>query len=1018
LTQLKQDFYENNGSFFYDLFHNNKDIMLLINPSSLDIIEANKAACHFYGYTHEELIKMKINQINILSSEQINNELRLAKEQNRNRFYFKHRLANGEIRHVEVTSNPVSIGSMVFLHSVVHDITADLFYTDLDPKTKMRMDALVAEKTYALEQENRFIESLFESIPGLLYVYDEQEKIVLWNKLHEKMTGYSADEMAKMTLHDWFDEGDYQRIQETIKQVFSQGFGEIEAHLLLKNGDKMLAKVNGVPLKMNGHTYLTGVGLDITKQKQDENDLKKSKELFEIFFEQSLSGFFYMMLDEPIIWDDSTDKEAVLDYVFEHQRMAKFNQALLNQYGVQAAEYINLTPNQLFKHDLSQGRDAWRKMFDNGHIHMVTEERHNDGRVIWIEGDYICIYDEQKRIIGHFGNQQDITDRIVSEKKLEHSYELMRYIIEHNNGGIAVHDKNLNYIFVSQQYLKQYGLENRNIIGMNHYNVFPDLPLKWRIVHDKALKGIVSSADDDPYFHDDGSVDWTRWECRPWHLSDGSIGGIIVYTEVINDRKNLELALIREKELLETTLISVGDGVISCDESGIILLMNSAAELLTGWKRSDAIGKIVDEVFNVSQPCENQSFKTMFDKVLFTDQLYEFSECAHLTSSQGTTIPIEGNISPIIGKNADRLGVVLVFRDVTLIKQRQAEIEYASYHDPLTGIYNYRYYEKQIKLLKTEENLPISIIMGDINGLKLINDSLGHAVGDELLIRAAQVIKSTCRPSDVVVRIGGDEFVILLPKTETHEVEKIVKDIKEAIKQETIESISLSISLGYETITSVDEDAQLTLTRAENHMYRHKISENLSPRSKTIDIIMNSLFEKNPREMAHSQRVSDLSVALATALGWSEDKINELRTSALMHDIGKIGIAESILNKPGKLNDEEWKTIMSHPEIGFRILNTCNEFSEIARYVLEHHEKWNGSGYPRGLKGEAISIQGRILAIADAFDAITSVRTYRATRTTNEAIEELRKYAGIQFDPGLVDFFIEHVLSLRQFSKL
>jgi diguanylate cyclase (GGDEF)-like protein len=408
----------------------------------------------------------------------------------------------------------------------------------------------------------------------------------------------------------------------------------------------------------------------------------------------------------------------------------------------------------------------------------------------------------------------------------------------------------------------------------------------------------------------------------------------------------------------------------------------------------------------------------MFDKVLFTDQLYEFSECAHLTSSQGTTIPIEGNISPIIGKNADRLGVVLVFRDVTLIKQRQAEIEYASYHDPLTGIYNYRYYEKQIKLLKTEENLPISIIMGDINGLKLINDSLGHAVGDELLIRAAQVIKSTCRPSDVVVRIGGDEFVILLPKTETHEVEKIVKDIKEAIKQETIESISLSISLGYETITSVDEDAQLTLTRAENHMYRHKISENLSPRSKTIDIIMNSLFEKNPREMAHSQRVSDLSVALATALGWSEDKINELRTSALMHDIGKIGIAESILNKPGKLNDEEWKTIMSHPEIGFRILNTGNEFSEIARYVLEHHEKWNGSGYPRGLKGEAISIQGRILAIADAFDAITSVRTYRATRTTNEAIEELRKYAGIQFDPGLVDFFIEHVLSLRQFSKL
>jgi diguanylate cyclase (GGDEF)-like protein/putative nucleotidyltransferase with HDIG domain len=357
------------------------------------------------------------------------------------------------------------------------------------------------------------------------------------------------------------------------------------------------------------------------------------------------------------------------------------------------------------------------------------------------------------------------------------------------------------------------------------------------------------------------------------------------------------------------------------------------------------------------------------------------------------------------GKRANEL--IAVNNELSL---QNEEVLYLSYHDQLTGLFNRRFYETELKRLDTKRNFPITIVMGDVNGLKLINDSFGHAMGDDLLKKAAEVIKKGCRADDIIARHGGDEFVILLPKSNVFETEQIIKRINALASKEKIGTIDISISFGFDIKKYEGEKIQEVFKKAEDNMYRHKLSESTSMRSKTLDVIMKTLYEKSNREMAHSKRVSGICEAIANKMNLDKDDVNQIRTSGLMHDIGKIGVDEKILNKTGKLNDDEWKEIKKHPEIGYRILSSVNEFSALAEDVLEHHERWDGKGYPKGLKSEEITLQARIIAVADAFDAMTGQRTYSQPLSELEAMKEIRRCSGKQFSPDIARVFIEKVL--------
>jgi diguanylate cyclase (GGDEF)-like protein len=352
-----------------------------------------------------------------------------------------------------------------------------------------------------------------------------------------------------------------------------------------------------------------------------------------------------------------------------------------------------------------------------------------------------------------------------------------------------------------------------------------------------------------------------------------------------------------------------------------------------------------------------------------------------------------------------------IISEVSERKRAEQEIRYLSYHDYLTGLHNRRYYEEELGRLDIPANLPITLIMADVNGLKLINDSFGHAMGDELLKKSARLITAAVPEGSIVARLGGDEFIVILPQTDIFQAVEVINSLKAKTSNEKIGAFDISISFGYEIKEMEDQDIQEIYKRAEDDMYRHKLYESASIKNKTIELIMNTLYEKSSREMLHSRRVSEICKSIAIEMKLSKDAVNQIGAAGLMHDIGKMGIDEKILNKKGLLDFEEWQEIQRHPEIGYRILSSSNEFSEMSKYVYEHHERWDGKGYPKKLKREEISIQARIIGVADAYDAMTCDRTYRKGLSQTEAIFELRKNAGTQFDPEVTRVFIEKVLA-------
>ena len=344
------------------------------------------------------------------------------------------------------------------------------------------------------------------------------------------------------------------------------------------------------------------------------------------------------------------------------------------------------------------------------------------------------------------------------------------------------------------------------------------------------------------------------------------------------------------------------------------------------------------------------------------------------------------------------------------VEQSEQENLYLSYYDVLTGLHNRRFYEMEVKRLNNENNLPISVIMADVNGLKMINDAFGHQIGDQLLQKSADTIRKICRTNDVIARWGGDEFVILLPNTTYDEAKKIVEQIRESCDQESVNMVRVSIALGWDTKVSMDIDFSETLKNAEDEMYKHKIIQNKGVRGNIINTIIKTLYEKNPREEEHSQRVGEIAEKIGTAIGFSETEAAKLKLIGHLHDIGKIAIEDGILNKTGRLTDKEEEDVRRHPDVGFRILSAAGEMKELADCVLAHHERWDGKGYPRGLLGEAIPVEARIIALADSYDAMSSERPYRKALNEEVILYEIKRSAGHQFDAEISRMFVEKVL--------
>lgn len=465
------------------------------------------------------------------------------------------------------------------------------------------------------------------------------------------------------------------------------------------------------------------------------------------------------------------------------------------------------------------------------------------------------------------------------------------------------------------------------------------------------------------------------------------------------------------KKKLEATLTSVGDGVFAVDVDLNIVFMNPVAQKLTGWAYEEVLGKPIKDVFRIINEYTREEVPSPIEKVFLVHEIVELANHTMLIAKDGTEIPIEDTAAPIFDESGEITGCVLVFRDSSERKERQKRIEYLSYHDQLTDLYNRRFFEEELRRLDVERNLPLSIIYADVNGLKVINDAFGHECGDMLLVEVADAMKAACRADDIIARVGGDEFVILLPSTDPAFAESIIRRIKERVETVFVNGMSASVSLGLETKTDSTQNTNEIMNRAEQGMYQEKIQDAGGYRSVVIHEVFDALIHKVPWAKEHASRVRQLCDLLGQALGMSASDLIEMRIAAELHDIGNVSLGADLLNKPGTLNDKEWVQIKKHPETGYRLLGTCSEYYNIADIVLAHHERIDGTGYPMQLKGDEINWKARVLAVAEAFDTMVHPQPYRAAMSHAEAVSELVRNKGTQFDSEIVDAFVAGVVN-------
>ncbi|MCX7922077.1 MAG: diguanylate cyclase [Clostridia bacterium] len=461
------------------------------------------------------------------------------------------------------------------------------------------------------------------------------------------------------------------------------------------------------------------------------------------------------------------------------------------------------------------------------------------------------------------------------EQEIQKSEERTRLIIKHNPNAIAVFDRELRYVMTSDKYLRDYNLEEKDIIGKQCYQVLPSLRARWEEVYARCIEGSIEREEEEHFIGADGKTEYIRWECRPWLDNKGNIGGIIIYTETISERKKAE-----------------------------------------------------------------------------------------------------------------------------------DELKYLSYHDRLTGVYNRTFIEEEMLRLDSNKLLPFSIIIGDVNGLKLVNDAFGHRQGDELLKKVAQILKECTREQDKVGRIGGDEFAVVLPGANEAEVLGICNVIRERCKNETSDTIIPSISVGYGTKSKDRHHIEAVFKKAEDRMYKNKLAEGKNVRSSIITTLRKTLEEKTSETAEHNSRVKDLALQLGSALGLAGSDMDDLSLLAILHDIGKVAIPYNILKKQEDLTEEEWKVMRQHCEIGYRIAAAIAETASIANPILYHHENWDGTGYPQGLKADEIPIVSRIVAVVDAYDSIVYGKPYNKAEDKEQAIAEIRRCAGTKFDPNIVEVFL------------
>ncbi len=774
--------------------------------------------------------------------------------------------------------------------------------------------------------------------------------------------------------------------------------------------------------------YLADTGLDVVSVEQSSlrafrgastehggrkgpadltDDLEQQErfaQLLEVFFSQSLSGFFFMMLDEPIVWNDSVDKEGALDYAFTHQRMTKVNQALLDQYGAEEAEFLGLTPGELFQHDLAHGRRIWRGLFDRGRWHVETRERRMDGTPIVIDGDYLCLYDKQGRIIGHFGVQHDITERKLTIQSLEEERERMRSIMEATNTHLDTIDADFNLLHVDPVWQRIYGDPG----GRKCYAYFmgraepcPTCRVPEALETGKVVVSEQYLTEEDRFF---------EVHTVPFRNAAGA-QMVAEFNVDITERKRVERALARSEAYNAAVVEAIPDLIILRDRNGTYVDIMAPSEDKLALPAETLLQKKLEDVHTAD---DASRILASIRKALATGTLqtveYELEVPAGRRWFEARMVPMA---------NEEILSLI---RDIT--ERRLAEEAIRA---------------SEARHRQLFEDSPVALLEEDYSAVKRAMDALRAAGVTDLdayfedhpdVVRtwvdsvrflrtnhAARALFATGGAKDVLVHMKREAPTTLcdLFRREFIDLFAGQTDVSYRAQERdsqgnTLETVvRLSVVPGHEeeldrvlvSIQDVTEQVRAQAEVEQSYLQVRKIFEgtvaSLSALSETRD----------PYTAGHQRRVARLACAIGGRLRMDEERGEGLRVAALLHDIGKVSVAAEILNKPTQLTGLEFRMIREHSRAGSDILRDIAFPWPVAEIVLQHHERLDGSGYPQGLTEQSILLEAQVLAVADVVEAMASHRPYRPAPGVDAALAEIRAGAGTLYNEHAVAVCVE-----------
>jgi len=855
---------------------------------------------------------------------------------------------------------------------------------------------------------------IIESLPDATFVIDKDRKVIAWNQAMEELTGTPKAEIL--------GKGDYAYgvplYGEPRPVMIDLAFGEDKQteekyDYVTKEGNIFYAEAFLPAVRGGKGAYLWGkisrlydregrlIGAiesihDITERKRAEKELVNERQRFETLTQQSPFGMALI------------DKEGNHTYV---------NPRFVEIFGYDLID----APNRKEWFLKAYPDPEYRKKVISDWLERVesTPPGQKSCGVFTVtckDGGEKVVRFTPVRL--HTGEFLMTCEDITQGKRLEEELLRLRKAVDSTGNAIIMTDKKgVNVIYHNDSLVNMLGYTNEELIRGGAPRIYADQDtareIYKTIVSGRSWKGELELRTRDGrnipvYLHGDAVQDET-----------GEIVGMFgIYTD-ISERKLTEDKLHAANQQLMDIIDFLPDATFVIDREGKVIAWNHAIEEMTGVRKEDMLGK-GDYAYAV--PFYGKARPILIDLIFYKDKhvelSYEFIERKESTICGESQTPslfngqgayLWGKASPLFDSEGNLIGAIESIRDITERKRTEEQLKYLSLHDPLTGLYNRTFFEDSMRRAGDGRFSPVGIIVCDLDGLKFINDTLGHDAGDSLLENAAAVIEGSFRQSDIVSRIGGDEFAILLIHSDEKTVEEACNRLRHAIDRynEARPEIPLSISMGFAVSTQSDHGINELFKEADNNMYREKLHCSQSARSAIVQTLMKALEARDFITEGHAVRLQEFVTILAGAIDLPKRNISDLNLLAKFHDIGKVGVSDNILFKPGNLSSEEAAEMRRHCEIGYRIAQSAPDLAPIAEWILKHHEWWNGKGYPQGLKGEEIPLECRILAIADAYDAMTNNRPYRKAMTHHDAVRELKRCSGTQFDPHLVDKFVD-----------